>query len=464
MIFPAVVSLMVYATLLGLIGYYGLKSGRPTLLSAAIILTLLTVVRQLIFLFGLDVPSPQSHFGETEWALMVLANIVSITWISVLMGVYLAFGPASRILTPLLPPGPNYAVGESPVGLKLVVWAPALFAILGTLYLIIQEGGVANFVYASKISKDLKGLFIFKDASILASVLAIYAFILSLKRKAGRTVLSASSYGYIFVMVSVLAANYAWGNRYNIALSLILLIFVWHYFVRKLNIFRFAAIAVMAFVCLTMLRDLRGELIAASQSRVWEANENFWLSLSASLHFNQFDAYMLALRDAGNLFDFRNGRDFLNGLLSWVPRSIYEDKENFHVGQWFRQVYQPSMRNGWPVTTMGSWYVNFGWAGIFIGATISGAVLRVVDAAYSNVRSNPWHAAVGLGLAFFMTEGGLNTGFPQRIFILVIPLWLASFWLRQNLAPKRRTGQGWQKGHPRHRNSISRQSESARQL
>jgi oligosaccharide repeat unit polymerase len=236
--------------------------------------------------------------------------------------------------------------------------------------------------------------------------------------------------GYFLIIIASMAANFSWGNRYNIALTLIVLGMSWHYYIAPLRIFRTLLWAVASILCLQFLRDLRGVYVADVRGGTFSGLDNKWLEISASLHFVEFDAFLLSLRDAGDMFDFRNGADFYNGILSWVPRSIYPGKETFNIGPWFRQVYEPSKINGWPVTVMGSWYINFSWIGIPIGGFISGFIMRVIDAAFHDARGNPWHAAIGTGIAIFVVEGGINTGFPQEIFLLFLPLALASTWIK----------------------------------
>ena len=249
------------------------------------------------------------------------------------------------------------------------------------------------------------------------------------KKTNGKIKITPAACAYMTILVLCMATNDLWGNRYNIALALISAGLAWHFYVKKASAVKVVIFTLGAFGLLQILKDVRGELVAGSVGREFNNLEDFWLDISTSLHFVEFDALLLALRDAGNLFEFRFGKDFLNGLLSWVPRSLFPEKESFHIGGWFRRVYQPNKINGWPVTTIGGWYLNFGIFGILIGTAISGFVVRVFDEAFKNVASNPWHASIGVGLSIFMLEGGVNTGFPQRIVLLIIPLALASYFL-----------------------------------
>lgn len=426
----AIISFVLYATILVGIALIGVKHARPALISTALMLTVLTIFRQLIYYFSLDQPYPQEFFNYTEWSLILQANMVCIAWVAVLFASYIAFTPAAHLFTSLLPSGPHFSV-EKPRGVWVIVLAPLCFAIVGTLYLVFQSGSIAQFLYDSKVAKDLRGLFIFQEATTVSSILALYGFVICLdKEKRGVASITRESMWYFFIIVASMIVNYIWGNRYNIALMAVSSGIVWHYWVKNVSLFKAIIYAVLAMVVLEALRNLRGELVSSATGQTFSNYSNPWLSVSTALHFVEFDALMLALRDTGHLFDFRHGQDFINGLLSWIPRSIYPDKETFNIGPWFRRVYQPHIINGWPVTTMGAWYVNFGYWGIFLGAALSGCVLRVFDLAFKGLKNDPWQAVIGVCLAIFMFEGGVNTGFPQKVFLLILPLSWASCWLR----------------------------------
>lgn len=408
-----------------------LRQGRPALVGFGVIFSLLFLCRPAIFFAGLDVPFPQSHFGNTEWSLVTLGLLAACLWLGVASLSYVFFSPLAGLFKKILPAEPVPERGLRPRFLWLVVFPPFLFCALGTLMLIAKYGGVSGFVYASKISKELKGLFVFQAAAPLAGMLATYAALRCMRDHNGQRKLTPQSYLYLAVFVASAGLNFTWGNRYNIAIMLMTFMFAWHFYVRPLKIRQVVFAVLLSGAILQGLSVLRSYLIVASINERTAVNPHeFWLSLSLSLHFVEFDAFMLALRDGGDLFELRRGKDFVNGLLAWVPRSIYPEKESFHIGRWFAQVYHPWLKNGWPVTTAGAWYVNFGSTGLVMGGIVSGFILRVFDSAYHDLRTSAWHAAIGLGLVFLCLETGVNTGFVQAIILYAVPTFLASGVLR----------------------------------
>lgn len=409
----------------------GLKNVRPALIGFAVIMTILFLCRPLILFFGLSFPFPQSHFPTTDWNLSALALLVGLIWSFFTIAFYSFMGSLASYGTWLLPSGPHPSKKVRPKFLWAIVLPPFLFCAFGTFMLIVQFGGFSGFVYASKVGKELKGQFIFQAAAPLTCMLAIYATLASLDIKANVKRLSFHSWCFIAIFAACCALNFTWGNRYNIATMILTFMFSWHFYVKNLKFRHLVTISLASAALLQSLRLIRTFLLfEASGASQTGPHFDFWLQLSQSLHFVEFDAFMLALRDTGSTFDFRQGLDFKNGLLAWIPRSIYPEKESFHIGWWFAQVYYPWLKNGWPITTVGAWYVNFGVFGILLGAAVSGLFMRIFDKVYHSATTSPWHAAIGFGLVFLCLEIGVNTGFPQSFVLYIFPTALASIFLR----------------------------------
>ena len=438
MIFFAVASWVIYTVLLISVLASGVRKRRVSLIAFAAILLITSNFRQPLFFTGLAQPHPRNYFLPTEWTLISTANFTLIAWLLVTILSYEFNAPLGRIIAPLFPardPQPDRNL--KPRGVMLTVLLPFLISVGGTAILIVQFGGLANFSFAVKVTKDVQGLYIIRAVGVLASILAFYAVLSTMQFREGRQVkLPRITIIYLAMVILTLAAAFAWGDRYVLALIFLGYMICWHLYVRRLSPITILLLGGSAVALLQGLKIVRLQLFSEVTGNILTVESDFWLNVSLSLHLVEFDAFMLALRDAGTLFYFRGPQDFVNGLLSWIPRSIYPDKETFHIGGWFRRVYEPSIVNGWPVTTPGGWYVNFAAWGIPIGAWISGIIMRGFDAAFNRLEESPWQASVGPLLAFFLFEAGINTGFPQKIFLYVVPLHLTYLWIahlsRQN--------------------------------
>lgn len=383
-------------------------------------------VRPAMFLLGLDRPAPYAWFDPDSWALMTVALLLATTWLLVLNAVSLGFRSLAggHVMFPRIARTPD-------IGLITFTGLMVTLLSLGlTGYLVLTSGGVAQFVYGVKIGKDFAGLYVFREIATLANAVLIYAALVTYKTPAHkRGFLGKPSIiiGLIFVN---LATNYMWGNRYNIAVMLLAAGVAYHFHVRRLRFNEVLIASALLLVSLEGLKIMRNAMVSDVVGRDISNDFSFWLQISASLHFNQFDAFMLALRDVGDKFDFREGKDALNGLLAWVPRFIYAEKETYHIGGWFRRVYEPAKQNGWPITVIGNWYVNFGIAGVFLGAAISGIVVALADNVFRAANTDPWLAAIGSVVAFQLFDGGVNFGFLQGYILLVVPLALVAWFFR----------------------------------
>jgi oligosaccharide repeat unit polymerase len=406
-----------------------LRQNRPAGVAVLVILLAQVHVRPVIFFLGLDTPYPYDYFRATEWVLTATASLTTAAWMVLFIAAYYALLPVAGVFAGAFPQAP--ARYSATVALFCTALVTAL-GFLATAWLVLRFGGLGPFIYAVKVSKALQGMYIVRELSVLAAILSLFLLVahFSPTRRHKGALRPALTLLLCALLVVNLAVNYAWGNRYNIALLLFAAALAWHVHVHRISPVRALVVVLVMAALLQSLKHLRGSLVSDTLGRSYESGQSFWLDVSTSLHLNQFDAFMLALRDAGSRFELRFGADFWNGLVSWVPRSIMPERETHHIGRWFRKVYYPEIENGWPITVVGGWYVNFGPGGIPLGAAASALVAGAMDRAYRAARRNPWAAVAGAVIPFLMLDGGLGTGFPQAVFMLLIPLWLFTVALR----------------------------------
>lgn len=414
---------------------YFWKNKRVAAVAILVIFGIQFYFRPVIFFFGLDAPFPQTHFAPEEWELATKSLMLSMIWVGGFAVAYLVFAPyngATRILFPNV---------EEVWGPRRVRSLIAVFTLVGlglSAMLIIQSGSVARFMYDVRIEKAYEGLALYRQFTILGAVLSAFGIVYSageINTKKSRSMRFLFVFSILLLSVNF-AILYSWANRHYITMVIIALWVGWNFHVKPISLIQTLMVGGLVAFIMLGLKDLRSESFEIARGSETVRNYGFWLDISTSLHFSQFDAFMLALRDAGSLFEFRNGADFFNGLISWIPRSILPDREAYNVGQWFRPLYQPGIENGWPITAMGSWYVNFGYIGILVGAFASGVFGVVFDAAYRHPERSAWSAVVGTAIALLMFDGGLNTGFVQGVFLVIIPFHAAAFLLRKHKAKR----------------------------
>lgn len=407
---------------------YRLRSG-PLIISMLVLLMSM-ILRPPIILLGLDFPIPASWFDGREYGTVALGSLFATVWIALFLGFfYLARGigmPSRGLLPVMRRPLP---IATLSIVTVLIVGVSGLI----TAYLVYRSGGVARFQVAVKLDKSLTGFYALRQFSTLGIVTSI----LILAHFAGRHPQTALERrirrrGLVFAGGLILIGflnNYAWANRYNIAIALLGIGVMWNLHVRRITLVKALILGGIAIAALQSLRALRFDMFSEVMGRDVDPNFNFWQEISLSMHLQEFDAMLLAIRDVGDKFDFRNGADFINGLLSWIPRSLLPSKESYHIGEWLRRVYEPTQVNGWPPSLPGAWYINFGFLGLFLGTLISGVVLAIFDAHYRD-RHSPWNVTMGVMLPLLMTSGGVSMGFPQQIVLTLIPIWILAIGLR----------------------------------
>lgn len=400
------------------------------LLIVMFVLMLSMILRPPIILLGLDYPIPAAWFNGYEYYTIAAGCLIATIWIILFLGFFVlarAIGAPSRGFLPLVER--RLPIGPLSVGTFLVVGLATSL----TIFLTIKAGGVAQFQFAVKIDKSLAGLYILRQINTIGLVMSI----LVLAYFSGKTCTTVAErkirrHGILFAASLLLlgfANNYAWANRYIIAIALLGTGVMWHLHVKRISLLKAGFLGMGVFAVLQSLRALRFSMFSDVAGRNVDPNFNFWTEISLSLHLQEFDAMLLAIRDVGERFDFREGQDFVNGFLSWIPRFLYPSKEPFDVGLWLRQAYDPTQVNGWPPSIPAAWYVNFGSIGVILGTLISGVVLAIFDAHYRDTR-NPWNATMGAMLTLLMAGAGIQTGFPQQIVLTFIPIWLLSLGLR----------------------------------
>lgn len=400
-----------------------LRRRRVTAFAAFLMIGITVYLRPIMFIFNLDRPFPYEWFDSKPWLMMADAILVSAVW-SLVMG-------ATYLLTYNFVPNRYVLPKAGYVHPSRVVWIGFFLTLINlfcTMWLVKQQGGVASFVFAVKISKDLAGAYLFREIGTLAVVFLMWP-LLAVGRAMEEKTISLRSYRksiccIIILILSNFFVNYLWGNRYNIAVLLLAIFAAWHLHVRKIRFSRLIVFGIVVIFLMNALKTLRTYFISSVVGRDVSANFPFWTELSSSLHMIEFDALMLALRDVGERFPYRDGADIVNGLLSWVPRSLYPEKETFHTGKWFAQMYDPSRRNGWPVTTQGDWFMQYGWFGILMGGIVSGLAIATFDSHYRDLRKNSASAALVSGFAFSIFYSGVSFAFPQRVVLLLIPVWI----------------------------------------
>jgi oligosaccharide repeat unit polymerase len=283
-----------------------------------------------------------------------------------------------------------------------------------------------------KFERALVGLYFLRQFSAIGITLAIFTlyYFLYLQRVRGIDlprwqVLAAAA------CIGVNAFGiYAWGQRYGVAMAFVGLVVGYHYFVARLSLLRLAVLGGLFLALFLGLRVIRDTLVFPEGVISPLEGANIWRQTAIAMHGSQFDAFLLVLRDFDLEAGLRWGEDFWAGLAALAPRALWPDRPPFNPGAWFRQLYEPETQNGWPVTPIGEWLINFGWIGVAVGGAISGYLTRAAQQVYDDLWKNPWSMMMSFVVALFVIPGGVNSGTPQSFMLMILPLGVVALTLK----------------------------------
>lgn len=432
-------------------------------------------LRPVLFATGLDTPSPSSEFFSDT-----VPGLVTTTTVGLSLFLLTTLLTAGLYLRTELPGwGPCFTRGSVHLGrLRLVVLTLTGAAAVVSAYLVVSHGGVGALVTAAKFDKALAGLFVLRVIPSIGAVAALGGFLEAHSRRA--------SAGLRWLMLACAVANagfvFLWGSRSLLVVLGAVVVLglrrnqatraeagdsaqdrardldpdqdssqpaavepiepatplpepVRQAAPRRKVVGRLVLATVMVVVAAGGLRVARDNLMHGEVLDVY-ADASMWRQLSLATNATYYDAAMLSFRDWPSEHDYRNGYDFVTGLVAFVPRVLWAGKpDSIAPGRWFRQVYQPDKVNGWPMGAAGLWYLNFGWLGLILGGLLSGLLLGALAKAQRLRPDNGLNTAVAVMVGVFVVGIGWDSDTLLRLLIWVGPLWVIARYVSPGPAP-----------------------------
>lgn len=403
----------------------------------------LYVSRALVIGAGLDELSPDTVFAGGPSA-VVEANLLLALWlVMIAAGVQVAFavGQTAPGLFPVIEMQP------SPRRYQRVAAALTAMASLVTVLLLAAYGGFDGLIRASKVDKELAGLFFVRMLPEVAAVVCVAAFLDVLRRRdssrplGGRDRVRAWSSAGMAMLNGVWV--FGWGSRDTLAIVVLALASGAFVFGRSHSARSSSArlrhrrglwlriglsgVAVLALVLgLRLVRDVATS--GSVNSAI--AGQTTVRQLSVAANAVQYDAFVLAVRDWPSVYEHRGGEDFSSGAAGVVPRRLWPDKpEHVAPGSWFREQYEPWTRNGWPMGAAGEWYLDFGRLGIVVGGLVSGVLLGFASLALRNSARHPLAFVFSMVVGLQVLVLGYHVQTPVRWVSWCLPFFVVSLAL-----------------------------------
>jgi oligosaccharide repeat unit polymerase len=388
------------------------------------------VCRPLIFIFGLDTPFPDYLFGN-YWVQVIQGSVMSTLYFcAMILGAYLARGP-------MLVLGRAFPAVDILPKPRVALYASLLFsgiALMITLTLLATYGSFGGIMYANKVQKAFAGSHFLKHFGSQAVFFSIITYLLCVHYKRMGVQISSwiSPLALAGVVIGILS-TYAWGTRWDTALGLFALAIGWMCYRGRFSYSRLFSFAFVLTLFLVGLRFMRDIATAGRIHTLDNTGGDFFRTIAISTHGTYFDAFMLLIRDVGYTIPLRWGQDFYYGLLGVVPRALWSGKppgNEIFPGAWFRKVYQPEMINGWPFTTPGEWYVNFGFLGMLLGGFLGGILYRTLQTRSGDVQANPIVLVFSIIYSGLMFHHGINVTWAITYVYWVPAMFIYLFVLR----------------------------------
>lgn len=131
--------------------------------------------------------------------------------------------------------------------------------------------------------------------------------------------------------------------------------------------------------------------------------------------------YFILVIDLHNANNYIYGGSFLNNFTGVVPRFIWPEKPTVSSAVYLSEKYYHDASRGRPFTTLGEWYINFGWIGPLIGGLIFGRLVRFIyNKYYKNFRNINTTILVTILLIMVLGNGFHSTILLQFLKFLVI--------------------------------------------
>lgn len=318
---------------------------------------------------------------------------------------------------------------------------------LMTFLLLARYGGVSQMLFAAKGQKDLAGLYVLRSIPSVAALLCVALFLALRQKDAGRL---GVRYRAVALSAAVLNAGYVflWGTRTVAALVLVVFLVGRLLFPaegagrgqgrpgRRRRYLELAVLAIVLIGAIVGLRLLRDQLFIGRVSPAISGQSPVQ-QISVASNSTYFDANVLALRDWPGPHPYRNGTDFVNGFIGMIPRSLWREKPaQVLSGTWFRQVYEPTKANGWPLGSVGDWYLNFGYVGILVGGAISGMLFSLLMGAWRGSKRTPLGFAALVTVVLMTMPIGYRAETPLRWASWVLPLWVTVRYVASRPVPR----------------------------
>lgn len=416
---------------------------RHPLDAAALMLYLLgldMVLRPWVLALGLDTPFPSALLGSGAEVVARVTPALLLWTLFFVLG-HVALRPVSAGFRLALP---RFEGRPSEHRLTVMAWAAWGAAAVGSVVLLASSGSVSAFMRTAKLDKGFGGVVWLRSFSFVAVTVFVALFLMALRDgTASRRRQMSTLAGF----ATAAGLSFLWGARDAAVFgSAALLVGAAVLMPRRdggrtnssIVRGRFTArgwrrLALYGLVALALVVGLRiyRDVLLYDEVQSTIADAPLVRQLSVAANNTTLDSLALGLDTWPAERDFNGGADFVRSIAGPVPLLTSEPYELPAVQ--LARTYVPQRQSGWPMSPIGEWYVNFGYAGIALGAALSGALARAMQVAFRPFASNPLAWAISVMLVCRVFPAGIWTNSVTRYLLLGVPLAAVVYFSRERV-------------------------------
>lgn len=392
----------------------------------------LMIIPAAMHMFGFELDSAYHRLIDFDAPLVLLSMIVALSF---------AVTGLSYMLFRSFPLGaslfPSYADGRSALMMFLGVLLLSILAI-AIIFIPLSQVGFNVIKAANLIRHD----FFFTGASYLRQFQFFANFIsgalcvyLLKRKKDGHNVVQGMIVATAGLFVLNMMTSLVLGGKTMIVFPLAFTLLAYEICVARRGYTRILLGVLVAITVTVSLQFVRSQVV---QNVDKAASEHVYIGL----YFVLYDSTLLYLGSDDALHETSLGEDFINGIGALVPRALWKEKPTEHitVGSRFKaQITNGQGQGGWPVYGFAQWYVNFGWAGVVIGAVLTGWILALLQRQYRDYRENPFSFMILWNMVFVVMgpwPGGVHSFFLMHYILFLVPLFIFKALSGERFIPK----------------------------
>jgi oligosaccharide repeat unit polymerase len=279
--------------------------------------------------------------------------------------------------------GKNYSVSslylemqKEKIAYLLILTVTIVNALL-LIYQVSEVGGLAQLIFQSRHGLFESTSYVFQKIPNIVLLLTTFLFLHVRKKKFS-----------ILILLINMGIVLAYGERGAVVITFLMIALYYlnsgKYSKKIFYIFIGGLLLLTTILGMARTYIFEGESKTSSNQTLIEVIENIKpeeasMKVLSAFNVETTDNFLVVYQDFDNIYDFHLGYDFFLGVAGIIPRYFWQDKPTeIQIGGWFRSKYMPGS-GGKPISSLGDYWLNFWWLGVFIVMYLTGILFRRIS-------------------------------------------------------------------------------------